>query len=112
MGDEMKIAIPVTVILCLVLTSTTTSATLRSHKLAEVKLYDYGWQADIGFLDRLASEMQTDKDSVGYVILYGGQRQAILRSSVFRRIIDKRGGFVSHRHLPGKHGGRVINTTP
>jgi len=69
MGDEMKIAIHVTVILCLVLTSTTTSATLRSHKLAEVKLYDYGWQADIGFLDRLASEMQTDKDSVGYVIL-------------------------------------------
>jgi hypothetical protein len=50
----------------------------------------------MGVLDRLANEMHTDKDSVGYIILYGGRRS--VRGEVQKRIacmkaymLDRRG---------------------
>ncbi len=81
---SMQKAKVIAMVVCLLLTTRIESAPLGVHKLAEVKLYDYGWQADMGVLDLLATAMQAETETVGYVIIYGGRRN--IRGEVQRRI--------------------------
>ena len=83
------------VILWLALIISTAFGTARVRKLVEVELYDYGWQADIGVLDRLANEMQTKTASVGYVILYGGRRN--VRGEVQKRMVCMKSYMLNRR---------------
>lgn len=113
-GDPMKTAKATAIILCLVLITSAASGTVSFRKLAEVRLYDYGWQADMGILDRLANEMQTQTDSVGYVILYGGRRS--VRGEVQKRMVcmrmymlDRR-GFSADRIVMLNGGYRTTAT--
>jgi hypothetical protein len=87
----------VVLLVCLVLITSTASGAVQARKLAEVKLYDYGWQADIGVLDRLANEMKTETDSVGYVIFYGGRRS--VRGEIQKRMVCMRMYMLDRRGL-------------
>jgi hypothetical protein len=96
-------------ILCLPIT-----AFADARKLVEVRLYDYGWEADIAILDLLANELRNEPNAKGYVILYGGRQgrggEIQVRMSCMRSYMLNNFGLRAERFIIS-HGGFRENAT-
>jgi hypothetical protein len=81
---------------CLVLSAVgSSSASIQSRKLLEVRLHDYGWESDMAALDLLSNELRRAADSRGYIIIYGARRGR--RGEVQKRTTCMKGYMLERR---------------
>jgi hypothetical protein len=75
----------IAVLVCLVFTGFIVAfASTSPRKLLEARSSDHGWEADISALDQLSIALQSEPDSIGYVIVYGGRKGS--RNDIAKRM--------------------------
>jgi hypothetical protein len=83
-----------------------TFASTSSRKLIETRSYDHGWEADMAALDLLATNLQNEPNSTGYIFIYGAMRG--YRNDVAIRMECMKNYMLQRRGIPD-YRLRVVN---